>query len=199
MLVRFNGGETYRVTTQFGEVDSWHQTPHTGIDLAMGLHSKILSPTNAVVERIVDYGNQNIGKGVILKTEDGEHLIFGHLSDNSVVHVGQQIHQGDLIAFSGSSGRSSGPHLHLGLRDGTTNQFINPNKYLNGGEVNHHIASMPGPVDHALTIQDAIQSQAQMFQDFFQSLKMNLIHCIVSIDYSAILLHLQHFLKMFLG
>ncbi|QDP42962.1 metallo-endopeptidase [Bacillus phage vB_BmeM-Goe8] len=142
MKVTFNGGEFYRVTTHFNAVDSLHKNGHTGIDMAMESGTKLLSPADGVVERIVDYGSQNIGKGVIVKTENGDHLIFGHLSDNSQVHVGQTVHSGDLIGLSGDSGRSTGPHLHFGVKD-TQNNFTDPTPYLNGNSNN--VAQMPSP------------------------------------------------------
>ncbi|AIW03219.1 metalloendopeptidase protein [Bacillus phage Mater] len=143
MKITFNGGEIYRVTTQYGAIDSLHQNGHRGIDLAMESGTKLLSPTNGVVERVVDYGSQNIGKGVIVKTEKGDHLIFGHLSDNTQVHVGQEIHTGDLIGLSGNTGRSTGPHLHLGMRN-ENNQFADPAPYLNGKT---NVAQMPSTDD----------------------------------------------------
>jgi len=129
MQVRLNGNDFHRVTTQFGARDSLHPGGHTGLDLAMNLGSEIKAPTSGVVERIVDYHNQNIGKGVIMRDEHGNHLIFGHLSDNTKVHVGQRVNEGDLLALSGDSGRSTGPHLHFGVKN-EEGQFISPEPYL---------------------------------------------------------------------
>jgi len=171
--VTFNGGEFYRVTTQFNSVDSLHKNGHTGIDMAMESGTKLLSPADGVVERIVDYGSQNIGKGVIVKTENGDHLIFGHLSDNTQVHVGQTVHSGDLIGLSGNTGRSTGPHLHFGVKD-TQNNFTDPAPYLDGNAGNSVAQiEMPSPdqcsvfekVDAGSILGDSMSKFGDMLSD----------------------------------
>lgn len=70
VIVKFNGGKIYEVSSKFKELDSWHIKPHSGVDLIMNSGTKILSPTDGVIEKVVNYGNENIGKGIILKTEN---------------------------------------------------------------------------------------------------------------------------------
>jgi Peptidase family M23 len=132
MKVKLNGNDFFEVSSPFGSIDPLHPTGHTGIDLVMNTATKLFSPTDGVVSRIVDYGTDNIGKGVMIKTNDGQELIFGHLSDNTLVKIGQKIHEGDLIALSGNTGFSTGSHLHLGLKD--NGEFVNPDKFLGGHE-----------------------------------------------------------------
>jgi hypothetical protein len=129
MRVKLNGNDYFDVSTPFGSTDSVHITPHSGIDLVMNTGTHLFSPTDGVVSRVVDYGHENIGKGLIIKTDDGESLIMGHLSDIKV-HIGETIHKGDFVALSGNTGHSTGAHLHLGLKD-AHNTFINPDKFLN--------------------------------------------------------------------
>jgi hypothetical protein len=130
MMVKLNGNDFYKVSTQFGVTDYWHNTPHSGIDLVMSTGTKIFSPIDGIVSKVVDYGNNNIGKGLFIKTDSGESVIMGHLSDIKV-KVGDTIHQGGLVALSGNTGRSSGSHLHLGLKD-ASGRFINPDTLTNG-------------------------------------------------------------------
>jgi hypothetical protein len=120
----------FRVTTQFGEVDKLHPSGHTGIDIALPEGSPLYSIGNGVVENIVNYHSENIGKGVFVRLDSGEKVIYGHLSDvPSNIDIGDKVNVGDLIAYSGNTGRSTGGHLHLGLRDSQTNEFIDPIKY----------------------------------------------------------------------
>src|SRR5690606_8831488 len=105
----------YKLTSDFGDIDSAHSVPHNGIDLSMPIGTPIFSPTDGVVKNIVDYGDKNIGKGIIIETEDGSTLILGHLSDTTNVEVGQSVEFGDLLALSGNTGRSTGAHLHVGM------------------------------------------------------------------------------------
>lgn len=114
-----------RITAGFGSIDSVHKTPHTGIDYAMPIGSKVYAPEGGIVSRIADYGDSSLGKAVFVKTKAGYQYIFGHLSDNTIVHVGERVHAGDLIALSGSTGFSTGPHLHLGLIN-KAGAFVDP-------------------------------------------------------------------------
>lgn len=127
MIVKLNTGKEFVITSGYGSIDSAHSTAHTGIDLAMPIGTDIVSPVKGVVSRVVDYGNQNIGKGVmVVKFENGKELIFGHLSRISV-QKGDIVQIGSKLGEAGSTGRSTGPHLHLGLKvDGT---FADPSLY----------------------------------------------------------------------
>ncbi|MCA1901770.1 MAG: M23 family metallopeptidase, partial [Candidatus Hydrogenedens sp.] len=70
-----------------------------------------------------DYGNV-----VIIDHGEGIKTVYAHLSKISV-DVGQKIEKGQVIGAVGSSGRSTGPHLHFEVRVG--NGPTNPLKYLN--------------------------------------------------------------------
>jgi hypothetical protein len=137
MKVKLNGNDFYEVSSKFGVMDNVHKTAHTGIDLVMKTGTKLFSPTDGVVSKIVDYGDKNIGRGIIIKTDSGENVIMGHLSE-AKVHVGEKLHEGDFIALSGNTGHSTGSHLHLGLKS-ENGYFINPHKLLNEND-NHNFA-----------------------------------------------------------
>ena len=59
-----------------------------------------------------DEGNTSFGKSVRIRSDDGRLLIYGHLQD-CVARQGDTVHFGDVIGHSGSTGRSTGPHLHF--------------------------------------------------------------------------------------
>jgi Peptidase family M23 len=137
MKVKINGNNfmEYEITSNFGEIDPiWHKVPHTGIDFSMSEGTELYSPIDGIVSRVVNYGSENIGKGVIIKSNDGHNVILGHLSDNSQVYVGQKVKQGDFVGLSGGTGHSSAPHLHLGLKDENGN-FVNPEPLLNDNSI----------------------------------------------------------------
>jgi murein DD-endopeptidase MepM/ murein hydrolase activator NlpD len=114
-----------RITAKFQEVDGLiHKTPHTGVDLAAAEGTKLASVGDGIIEKIVDYGNTNIGKGVFIKLENGYRVVYGHLSEISV-KTGEKISTGDVIGLSGNTGRSTGPHLHLQAYD-VGGQLIDP-------------------------------------------------------------------------
>ncbi|SJT61603.1 Stage II sporulation protein Q [Clostridioides difficile] len=62
-----------------------------------------------------------------IKHEDGLETLYGHLSSINV-KKGQEIKKGDVIGAVGSTGRSTGPHLHFELRSKGTP--INPELYI---------------------------------------------------------------------
>ena len=86
---------------------------HNGIDLAAPTGTPIYATADGTIERanwFSSYGNYiQIDHGNAIETR------FGHLS-RIVVSDGQKVHKGDLIGYVGSTGRSTGPHLHYEVR-----------------------------------------------------------------------------------
>lgn len=166
--ITFNGVQ-YPVTDPFGAIDSLHQTAHTGIDIGMGCGTVLKTPVSGTIEKVFDYGNANAGKGVIVDAGNGDHLIFGHMSETGVVHVGQHVDAGQTIGFSGSSGNSTGCHLHFGVRN-DMGQYVNPNKYLGD-----HPGTMVAHTDPA-SFGHAVHDQLTSYFDAFSHLTLNFIH-----------------------
>jgi hypothetical protein len=108
----------FRMSSEFGVLEQIRNGKHNGIDLAMPEGTTLRSIADGVIERVVDYGSENIGKGVIIKLDDGSSAIYGHMSDISV-KVGETLKAGEVIGLSGNTGHSTGAHLHFGLwKDG---------------------------------------------------------------------------------
>jgi murein DD-endopeptidase MepM/ murein hydrolase activator NlpD len=103
-----------RITNKFGAVDAVHRTAHTGIDLAMPEGTTLRALGEGVVDRVFD-GTSNIGKGLSVKFDDGTHVIYGHMSEVKA-RIGEHVNTGEIIGFSGNTGNSTGPHLHLGMK-----------------------------------------------------------------------------------
>jgi murein DD-endopeptidase MepM/ murein hydrolase activator NlpD len=115
-----------RITSRFGEISPIRNfRPHTGVDLSYPEGSELHSVGNAVVERIVN--DDSLGKGVVLKLADNREVIYGHLS-NIKVKAGQILHEGQVIGLSGNTGNSTGPHLHLALKE--NGQYIDPSELV---------------------------------------------------------------------
>lgn len=62
--------------------------------------------------------NGGYGRYIVIRHPNGTQTLYAHLSQNNVV-VGTVVGQGDVIAVSGNTGRSTGPHLHFEVRGGT--------------------------------------------------------------------------------
>lgn len=130
------GDVSYRHSSPFGwRTDPFTGKPayHEGIDLACVKGSQILSAGAGVVTKAADYGGY--GNCVIVyhgQDEQGRAIttLYGHASALKCVE-GQPVKAGTLIALVGSTGRSSGNHLHFSvLLDG---KYVNPDYYLPDG------------------------------------------------------------------
>lgn len=102
----------WTITSDYGDVDGWHRTPHKGVDFALPSGTAVPSFTEGTVSVVTDEGTKSFGRSVHVTTPSGREVIYGHLSDWTV-HKGDVIHVGDVLGHSGSTGHSSGPHLHL--------------------------------------------------------------------------------------
>lgn len=93
---------------------------HYGTDYATSKGSNIYSPMSGTVT-LNDFEGNGYGNWVRLLGDNGYTFIFGHMNERSKLKVGQHINTGDLIGHVGSTGRSTGPHLHFEVRkpDGT--------------------------------------------------------------------------------
>lgn len=97
---------------------------HNGIDIVMPVGTRILAPYRGLVDKIWE---DRIG-GVQMRfsfslNEDRYTFGFAHLS-RVVAIEGNYYDEGDLIAYSGNSGSSTGPHLHLTIR--INGKLVNP-------------------------------------------------------------------------
>lgn len=109
----------FRLSSEFGALEEVRGGRiHNGIDLAMPENTTLRAIDDGIIESVVDYGADNIGKGVAIRLDDGTRAIYGHMNDVSVMQ-GQSIDAGEIIGISGNTGHSTGAHLHFGLmKDG---------------------------------------------------------------------------------
>ncbi len=86
---------------------------HAGVDVPVSIGSKVYSAESGTV--ITSGWVQGYGNTVIIMHDNGLTTLYGHLSSQKVSN-GQRVNRGDLIALSGNSGNSTGPHLHFEVR-----------------------------------------------------------------------------------
>ena len=101
---------------------------HTGVDYAAKENTPIKSPVSGkVVENIKDkkYG---FGNTLVVRDKKGIDHRFAHMKDQSSYGLGTKIRQNDIIGNVGSTGRSTGSHLHYEVTD--NGKSINPSKYF---------------------------------------------------------------------
>ncbi|MGP3982822.1 murein hydrolase activator EnvC family protein [Streptomyces sp. KR80] len=102
------------VSAQYGASGgAWSSGSHTGVDFHAGSGTSVRAVgAGTVVE--ADWAGA-YGYNVVIKMTDGTYTQYGHLSSIGV-SVGERVTPGQQIALSGSSGNSSGPHLHFEAR-----------------------------------------------------------------------------------
>ncbi len=116
----------YGVTNEFAWAGAWDGNYHNGIDLGAASGADILSAGPGTVTYVGWYGTG--GNAVIVSHGNGVRTIYMHMSAQAAT-VGQQVSAGDLIGYVGSTGYSTGPHLHFQIEiNGTP---VNPRNYFN--------------------------------------------------------------------
>ena len=102
-----------------------HQAFHKGIDFAGSAGSEVV----AVAAGVVTWAGERAGYGSLIEVSHGNGLVtrYGH-NQRTLVAVGQTVTRGEPIALMGSTGRSTGPHVHFEvLRNG---RQINPASFI---------------------------------------------------------------------
>jgi murein DD-endopeptidase MepM/ murein hydrolase activator NlpD len=122
--------QSSRFSSGFGM--RWHPVTggrheHKGIDLA----SPIGTPVHASGDGVVGRADWFSSYGLYVQIEHGGELEtrYGHMSRLNVA-AGQFVHRGDVIGYIGTTGRSTGPHLHYEVR--VNGVAVNPLPYMQG-------------------------------------------------------------------
>ena len=96
---------------------------HNGSDMRAKVFTEVYATANGVVEYAGFHRSSGYGRLIIIDNSYGFKTYFAHLGKINVKH-GQVIQKGDLIALTGNTGRSNGPHLHYEIR--FMQQALNP-------------------------------------------------------------------------
>ncbi len=140
-----NHSKTYRfvwpmpgstITQGFGPSPYWFEPAyagfahfHTGVDQALPEGTPVLAADDGIVI-LVGSGPYGYGNYVVLEHQGGLTTLYGHLNQ-ALVKVGDAVTQSQPIGLEGSTGNSTGPHLHFELR--IKNQPVDPTPYLPPG------------------------------------------------------------------
>lgn len=119
----------YTITSPFGyrkAPTAGASTYHQGIDMACDSGTPIYATRSGTITK-ASYQAGGAGYYVSINHGDGFGSIYMHMT-RYVVSAGQSVSQGQLIGYVGSTGISTGPHLHFGISYGGT--YVNPMAYL---------------------------------------------------------------------
>ncbi|MFE9822244.1 peptidoglycan DD-metalloendopeptidase family protein [Streptomyces sp. NPDC005791] len=127
----FTAPVSARTGTPYHQAGSWSSGYHTGVDFPVPTGTSVKAVTSG---KVVSAGWAGAyGYEIVIRHGDGRYSQYAHLSS---LHVreGQQVGSGQRIARSGSTGNSTGPHLHFEIRTGPGyGSDIDPVAYLRAG------------------------------------------------------------------
>jgi murein DD-endopeptidase MepM/ murein hydrolase activator NlpD len=98
---------------------------HSGLDIGARVGTPVKSPAPGTV--VFAGVNAEYGQTLIIEHGNETKSLYGHLSKLNVA-VNQKVQRGDVVALTGNTGRSSGPHLHYEIR--IKDHSVNPTSYL---------------------------------------------------------------------
>lgn len=113
------------ITSRFGSLENIRSHAHTGLDIAAPYGTSIKAAAGGTVttaEYSGSYGNL-----VVVNCGNGVEIYYGHCSKINV-NVGDKVKVGNVIAEVGSTGNSTGPHLHFEIR--VNGSQVNPQNYI---------------------------------------------------------------------
>jgi len=113
------------ITSRFGSISKVRTGAHTGLDIAAKTGTSIAAAASGTVT----YSGYQGSLGYLIKITHGNGIetYYGHCS-KLYAKVGEKVNQGDIIAAVGSTGNSTGPHLHLEIR--VNGVAYNPQHYV---------------------------------------------------------------------
>jgi len=117
------------ITSNFGwrrnPFRKWKREFHEGIDIANRAGTPIIAPADGFV-KLIGY-NRGFGNCLELNHSFGYTTFYGHLSRVNV-RVHEPVKRGDIVAYMGNTGRSTGPHLHYEVK--VLGKSVNPRNYI---------------------------------------------------------------------
>jgi murein DD-endopeptidase MepM/ murein hydrolase activator NlpD len=119
------------ITTYFGQSDMPYQRYHTGIDISDGRRSGVTPIHPFRPGRVIEvvHSNISLGNHVVVDNGGGITSVYGHMYTTNV-SVGQQVDHNSVLGYEGSTGVSTGTHLHFEIR--VNGQAVDPRKYISG-------------------------------------------------------------------
>ncbi|MBN2824631.1 MAG: peptidoglycan DD-metalloendopeptidase family protein [Campylobacterales bacterium] len=106
---------------------------HRGLDISAPIGTKVMATANGIVETIRYNDGSGYGNLIVIKHNYGFKTAYAHLSRMNV-KVGDYVTKGQVIAKSGNSGQSTGPHLHYEVR--YLDKILNPKVFMTWNDTN---------------------------------------------------------------
>ncbi len=122
-ISQYYGPTSLSLEPAYGGYDHFH----LGVDIASSQGTPIAA---AAAGTVIFAGWTDVGYGNMVEIDHGNGLvtIYGHMMTTPSVRTGQQVFRGQLIGYMGTTGNSTGPHLHFGVQ--YNGSWADPFKYL---------------------------------------------------------------------
>jgi murein DD-endopeptidase MepM/ murein hydrolase activator NlpD len=124
---------SFVITQPFGPTNVLFEPPygpykhfHTGVDIAAPLGTPVMAAADGLVVA-VGHGNAGYGNYIVIAHGGGIETLYGHLLQTDA-NIGDGVVRGQVIGLEGSTGFSTGPHVHFELR--VNDQVVDPMPYL---------------------------------------------------------------------
>lgn len=125
-VVSTSTGQLVWPTPNSRRITQYFRWQHTGLDIGDRKGNPIVAADSGIVE-YSGWGAGGWGYTIVLRHAGGMKTRYAHAS-KLLVQTGAQVNKGDTIALIGSTGRSTGPHLHFGVY--INGRAVNPLKYI---------------------------------------------------------------------
>ena len=120
-----------RISSPFGTRRYYGRVTSTAFHNGIDFEAKMGEPILAAADGVVNHANwyYNYGRTVKITHADNFETLYAHMSRIAPgMSPGTTVHKGDIIGYVGSTGRSTGPHLHFSTI--VNGQFVDPEQYL---------------------------------------------------------------------
>ena len=147
-------------TCAFKVRGNWAAGYHTGEDWICS-NTELVSPADGVVSYVSNVGAY--GNHIIIHTDDGNCILMAHMRDKPKVKKGQKVKQGQTVGIMGSTGNSTGAHLHIEVEKSKAwnygKNLVKPSDYI---DFNNYKESedfnVPKPYKNGSTIEYVYQT-----------------------------------------
>lgn len=119
-----------KITTEFGVPELPYQAKHTGLDISDGNYTGTTPITAFRRGQVIQVETKGgLGYHVVVDHGSGVTSVYGHLA-SIAVQVGQPVDTNTIVGYEGSTGVSTGPHLHFEIR--VNDQVTDPHQFISG-------------------------------------------------------------------
>ncbi len=114
-----------------GTITQYFTRSHNGLDIAISAGTPIHAADSGQVIW-AGWRTDGLGYCVMIDHQNGYTTVYGHMIRQPAVYVGQYVRRGQVIGYIGSTGHSTGPHVHFMVKHGSgdSHEYRNPLAYL---------------------------------------------------------------------